>query len=100
MKKVLSLLAAALLGATLYAAGGINAHQEAPHTQGLYAGGFIGGCWDEPNAQMPNGMERICGDLHLMPIGAVRQGVQEDDPVWDCHTMGDKHCGYDPKETK
>ena len=28
-------------------------------------------CWDEPNAAMPNGMERMGGDVAGMPAGAV-----------------------------
>lgn len=30
------------------------------------------GCWDEPNVQMPNMYERICGDLNKMPVRSVR----------------------------
>lgn len=30
------------------------------------------GCWDESNSYMPNGLERICGDLDLMPPHSIR----------------------------
>lgn len=48
-------------------------------------------CWNEPNPSQPNGLETICGDPAKMPAGSVR--IEEDSPLWDCRTMGNRLCG-------
>jgi hypothetical protein len=42
-----------------------NAPDPAPHAPVTVA------CWDEPNAAMPSGYERIGGDVSGMPKGSV-----------------------------
>jgi hypothetical protein len=54
--------AIALCPAVASAAAHPTAHQTPPVTVA---------CWDEPNAAMPGGMERIGGDVTHMPTGSV-----------------------------
>lgn len=43
------------------------------------------GCWDEPNAEMPTGYERICGATGVAPLGSLNFGG------YDTATWGTAH---------
>lgn len=83
--------AACLALATVAAIFGLATGRFAPTpAEDLHRSGL--GCWTEPNPSQPNGTEEVCGPLHLMPAGAV-EIIAEDDPRWDCRTMGNRLCG-------
>lgn len=72
-------------------------------------------CWTEPNVSEPGNLEFYCGTLdkrspmasagfppYLMASIRARLDagitLQEDDPGWNCHVMGNGICGPSPEK--
>jgi hypothetical protein len=89
MLKSLALIAAvqmlALLAVVTYML--VNPEPSLPDVGAVPAGQH---CWQEVNKEMPTHFEKICADnATFIPH------IEEDQPGWNCLTMGNHICGPD-----